>query len=377
VVEFQSLAQRLKALSSRSTYGMPEGVPRYEAQVHHEMLAGISSRDLEKTVVNAHLGKKLLYLAQADVAAAGLTMAEIIAALERMFREKGEGRVEMPPKIGIHTMPDAFIHAMPASIPAQQAAGMKWVSGYPENTKRGLPYITGMLILNDPETGVPISLMDCTWITAMRTGAATAVAAKYLARPESATVGILGCGVQGRSNLEALSVVLPVRKVYAYDTHPDRAARYAREMSAQFAIDLQAVSNPKDAVVASDVVVTAGPILRKPHATLQRGWLRKGAFASLVDFDSYWHPAALHEVDKFCTDDVPQLHHYREIGYFQDIPPIHADLGELVSGRKPGRQTPEERTIACNLGLALDDMAVAPLIYQRALEKGIGTWLPL
>jgi ornithine cyclodeaminase/alanine dehydrogenase len=327
--------------------------------------------------MNAHLGKDLLYLSQSDVAGVGLTMEEIIAALECAFREKGEGRVEMPPKIGIHTMPDAFLHAMPASIPAQKTAGMKWVGGFPENSRRGLPYITGLLILNDPETGVPIALMDCTWITAKRTGAATAVAAKFLARPESETVGILGCGVQGRSNLEALKAVFPLKRVHAYDPYPELAAGFAREMSAQWEIEVAPVSDPKQAVVNSDIVVTAGPILRKPHATIQRGWLREGAFASLVDFDSYWHPAALHEVDKFCTDDVPQLHHYRDIGYFQDIPPIYADLGDLVTGRKPGRQKKEERTIACNLGLALDDMATAPLIYQRALEKGIGTWLPL
>jgi ornithine cyclodeaminase/alanine dehydrogenase len=324
-----------------------------------------------------HLGKKLLYLSQSDVASVGPSMAEIIAALERMFREKGEGRVEMPPKIGIHTMPDAFIHAMPAAIPAQKAAGIKWVGGYPENSKRGLPYITGVLILNDFETGVPLALMDCTWITAKRTGAATALSAKYLARPDSATVGILGCGVQGRSNLEALKVLFPLTKVYAYDTHADRSAHYAQEVSAQLGIEAVSVTDPKQAVVNSDIVVTAGPILRRPHATIQRGWLRAGAFASLVDFDSYWHPTALHEADKFCTDDVPQLHHYRDIGYFQDIPPIHADLGELVTARKPGRRKKEERTIACNLGLALDDMATAPLIYERALEKGIGTWLSL
>jgi ornithine cyclodeaminase/alanine dehydrogenase len=324
-----------------------------------------------------HLGKKLLYLSRADVAAVGLTMAEIIAALETMFREKGEGRVEMPPKIGIHPAPDAFIHAMPAAIPAQKAAGIKWVGGYPENSKRGLPYITGMLILNDYETGIPVALMDATWITARRTGAATAVSAKYLARTESSTVGILGCGVQGRSNLEALSVVLPLKTAYAYDSHPERAARYAQDAAAQFGIEVIPVSDPKQAVSDSDIVVTAGPILRKPHATIQRGWLREGAFASLVDFDSYWHPAALHEVDKFCTDDVPQLHHYRDLGYFQDIPPIYADLGELVTGRKLGRQNSQERTIACNLGIALDDMATAPLIYERALGKGIGMWLNL
>jgi|SRR5882672_5464024 len=327
--------------------------------------------------MNENLGKKLLYLSRMEVAAVGLTMAEIIAALETMFREKGEGRVEMPPKIGIHPAPDAFIHAMPAAISAQKAAGIKWVGGYPENSKRGLPYVTGVLILNDYETGIPIAIMDATWITAQRTGAATALSAKYLARPESATIGILGCGVQGRSNLEALTVLFPLTKIYAYDQHADRSARYAQEVSAQFGVHAVPVTDPKEAVVHSDIVVTAGPILRKPHATIQGGWLREGGFASLVDFDSYWHPVALHEADKFCTDDVPQLHHYRDLGYFQDIPPIHADLGELVTGRKPGRQKPEERTIACNLGIALDDMATAPLIYERALEKGIGTWLPL
>jgi len=323
------------------------------------------------------MSDKLLYLSQADVASVGLTMAEIIDALECMFREKGEGRVEMPPKPGIHTMPDAFIHAMPAYIPALQSAGMKWVSGYPENYKRGLPYITGLLVLNDPETGIPLAVMDCVWITAKRTGAATAVAAKYLARPDSEVVGILGCGVQGRSNLEALSVLFPLERVFAYDVNPDAQRRYVEEMSAQFGLEVAPAQEPRQAVVGCDIVVTAGPILKAPHATIRPGWFEAGAFASLVDFDSYWHPDALRQVDKFCTDDVPQLEHYREVGYFQDIPPIHADLGELVAGRRPGRETDVERTMACNLGLALDDMAAAPLIYRRAVEWGIGTWLPL
>jgi ornithine cyclodeaminase/alanine dehydrogenase-like protein (mu-crystallin family) len=320
---------------------------------------------------------KLLYLSQADVASVGLTMAEIIAALEQMFREKGEGRVEMPPKPGIHTMPDAFIHAMPAFIPALKSAGMKWVSGYPENYKRGLPYITGLLILNDAETGIPLAVMDCVWITAKRTGAATAVAARYLARPDSEVVGILGCGVQGRSNLEALHVLFPLKRVFAYDIDPDAQRRYVEEMSERLGLEVVPVQEPKQAVAGCDIVVTAGPILRVPHATIQPGWLGAGGFASLVDFDSYWHPDALAEADKFCTDDVSQLGHYREVGYFQHIPPIHADLGELATGRKPGRETENERTMACNLGLALDDMATAPLIYRRALEQGIGNWLAL
>ena len=162
----------------------------------------------------------VLYLSRKDVEIINLPMQEIIDALEAMFKEKGAGRTEMPPKPGIHTRPDAFIHAMPAYIPSLQSAGMKWVSGYPGNQRRGLPYITGLLLLNDPETGVPIAIMDCTWITAKRTGAATAVAAKYLARPDSTTVGIVACGVQGRSNLEALTCLFKIKKVKAYDLYP-------------------------------------------------------------------------------------------------------------------------------------------------------------
>ncbi|MGH9524117.1 MAG: ornithine cyclodeaminase family protein [Terriglobales bacterium] len=323
------------------------------------------------------LGREFLYLSQADVRAINLPMAEIIAALEDAFREKADGRVEMPPKPGVHTQPDAFLHAMPAYIAGQKAVGMKWVGGYPANKSRGLPYVSGLLILNDVETGLPLAVMDCVWITAKRTGAATAVAAKYLARPESSAVGILGCGVQGRSNLEALKTVFNIRRVFAYDS--DRGARelFAQEASAEYGIEISGVSYPKDAVVNSHIVVTAGPILRTPHATIQRGWLAEGAFASLVDFDSYWHPEALAEVEKFCTDDRAQLEHYRSMGYFQQIPPVHADLAELVSGRKAGRESATERTIACNLGLALDDIATAKLIYERALERGIGTWMPL
>jgi len=321
--------------------------------------------------------QKILYLSQSDVASIGVTMKEIIDALEIAFREHGNGRTEMPPKPGVHTQPDAFIHAMPAYIPALHSVGMKWVSGYPENYRHGLPYITGLMILNDVETGIPLAVMDCTWITAMRTGAATALAAKYLARPESESVGILGCGVQGRTNLEALKVLFPIKRVVAYDTLPDAAHKYANAVRARWHLEVTIAKQPREAVEGVDLVVTAGPILRKPHATIKAGWLKEGAFASLVDFDSYWDGAAMKEASKFCTDDLPQFEHYREVGYFQDVPPIYASLGELVAGKKRGRDNAQEKTMACNLGLALDDMATAPIVYKRAVERGIGTLLEL
>jgi ornithine cyclodeaminase/alanine dehydrogenase len=322
-------------------------------------------------------GKQLLYLSRADVESVALDMRTIIDLLEVAFKEKGAGRVEMPPKPGIHTQPDAFIHAMPAFIPSLQSAGLKWVSGYPDNFKRGLPYISGLLVLNDAETGIPYAVMDCTWITAYRTGAASGLSARYLARPESRVAGILACGVQGRTNLEALAALFPLERVYAFDILPEVQARFVEEMSAGLELEITGVAEPRDAVVDSDLVVTSGPILKHPAPTIEKDWLRPGAFASAVDFDSYWQPEALAEMDKLSTDDHAQFQYYKSSGYFQGTPDPYADLGQIVAGLKPGRERDDERTMAINLGLALDDMAVAPEIYRRARERGIGTWLEL
>ncbi len=320
---------------------------------------------------------ELLYLSRSDVEQVQLDMGTVITLLEQAFLEKGRGHVEMPPKPGIHTMADAFIHAMPAYIPSMKSAGIKWVSGYPENFKRGLPYISGLLILNDAETGIPSAVMDCTWITAYRTGAASALAAKYLARPESETAAILACGVQGRTNLEALACVFQLKKAYAFDILPDVQEKYIGEMSTKLGLVIEGVSSPKDAVEKADLVVTSGPILKHPNPTIEKDWIKPGAFASAVDFDSYFSGGAMTQMDRISTDDHAQFQYYRSVGYFQETPDPYADLGELVAGLKPGRQSPAERTMAINLGLAMDDMAVAPTIYRLAKEKGLGTKLAL
>jgi ornithine cyclodeaminase/alanine dehydrogenase len=319
----------------------------------------------------------VLYLSRQDVEAVQLPMSEIIGALEEMFAEKGAGRVEMPPKPGIHTQPDAFIHAMPAYVPSLGAAGLKWISGYPENQAKGLPYITGLLVLNDPETGIPMAIMDATWITGQRTGAATALSAKFLARPESSTVGIVACGVQGRSNLEALACLFSIEHVKAYDLYPEVAQKYSVEMAERLGVEVEPVSKLREAVSGLDMVVTSGPILKDPDPAIEAGWLDEGAFASLVDFDSYWQGAALREATKLATDDLAQMSYYRQEGYFSDTPEAYADLGEIVAGKKPGREPGDDRTMAVNLGLALEDMATGIRLYQRAKAEGIGTELPL
>ncbi|MFH1008352.1 MAG: ornithine cyclodeaminase family protein, partial [Candidatus Latescibacterota bacterium] len=240
-----------------------------------------------------------------------------------------------------------------------------------------LPYINGLLILNDPETGIPTVVMDATWLTAQRTGAATAVAARYLARKDSSSVGILACGVQGRSNLLALACEFEITKVRAFDLYPEVSHRFAAEMSELIQTDIEVVAEPRQAVVNMDLVVTSGPILKKPSPVIEAGWLSEGAFASPVDFDSYWQSAALKQADKLATDDIAQMGYYRNAGYFTDTPDPYADLGQIVSGQMPGRECAEERTMSINLGLALDDMATAILVYRKARELGIGTELPL
>jgi len=304
-------------------------------------------------------------------------MAEIIDLVERVFKEKAAGRVEMPPKPGIHPLPDSFIHAMPAYIPALGAAALKWVSGYPQNPSRGLPYIAGLLLLNDPETGIPLAVMDATWITAMRTGAASAVAAKRLAKPEPSVLAILGCGVQGRSHAEAMTAAFPsINRVRAYDILPESLGRYISEMSKRFPnLKFERCSSPREAVENADIIVTAGPIKKIPEPGIERGWVKPGAFACPVDFDTYWHRDALREFNKIVTDDIPQFRYYQQVGYFADFPDIYADLSDVVNESRPGRTSAAERIMSVHLGLAAEDAAVARRLFEIAVDRKVGQWL--
>lgn len=319
----------------------------------------------------------LRYLSRRDVESMEIPMEAIIEAVEDALKEKGLGTAEMPPKPGVHPRHDSFIHAMPAYLGGMEAAGLKWVSGFPENLKKGLPYISGLFVLNDVETGFPLSVMDCTWITGARTGAASAVAAKYLARSDSRTMGVVACGLQGRTNLEAMACVFPLERVFAYDIDGRVAAEYSDEMGEKLGLEVTPVDRVRDAVDGLDLVVTSGPILKDPSPSIPANWLAPGSFACPLDFDSYWTKEAFEQVDRLATDDLGQLVYYRGAGYFAETPDPYADLGQIVTGQAPGREGSAERTMSLNLGLAIEDVASARIIYQRALAEGIGIDLPL
>lgn len=326
------------------------------------------------------LKNQFLYLSRPDIESIGLGMGEIIDLIALALKDRGLGRAEMPPKPGVHPGKagnDNFLHAMPAYLPDRNAAGIKWVGGFPDNPTRGLPYITGLLILNDPETGLPIAVMDCSWITAKRTAAASAVASRRLARKEPVTLAILGCGVQGRTHIEALRLVHPsLRRVHAFDIEPERTRQFVEEMqSLHPAIDWRGDPGPEEAVDGADIIITAAPIRKNPDPVIELAWLAEGALGIALDYDAYWKPELMRGVDRLVTDDIPQLLRTREEGYFLELPEIDADLGGIEAGKVPGRLSEVERILCLNLGLAIYDIATAGRILELAREKGTGTYL--
>jgi len=317
---------------------------------------------------------RILYISRQDIESMEIGPSEVMGWVEDAFREKYFKRVEIPPKPGIHPSNGTFIHAMPAYVQKFNAAGMKWIAGSALNPSRGLPYLTGLIILNDPETGLPVSLMDAIWITAKRTAAVTAISAKHLAVRGSENLSIIGCGVQGKSHLEFLSLVLGnLKRVNVYDTVPEKVIEYENFVKSKFGFEVHKIRSPRDAVEGSDVIVTATPIFKKPNPVGRIEWVKKGALLAPLEFDSYWHPETFREVDKLFTDDVEQLKYYQTVGHFPMLKNVDGEVCELVVGKVRGRDGDEERIMVLNLGLAISDIVVAKKVYEIALAKGLGS----
>jgi len=320
----------------------------------------------------------ILFLSGTDLDALGLSVVEIVPLLEAMFRHKAAGRTVMPPKIFFHRDGPQFYSAMASASATLGYAGCKWQSGDPENTARGLPYIQGLYILNEDLTGQPVAVMDAKWITAHRTAAASALAAKYLARSDAHVLAILGCGLQGRRNLEALAGTLPsIARCQAYDIDPQREDHYVAEMNRRFGIEVVAARSAQAAAQDADIVITAGPIEAIRRPTLRPEWLSPGCLTITLDYDSYITDAAIAAMDLVVTDDRDQLEDARvQEGKFTGVTRIDAELAELVSARKQGRRNNQQRILAFNLGIALEDLITGIELLERARASNIGISLP-
>ena len=321
---------------------------------------------------------ELLCISEAQIESLGISVAEVMEVVEKGFVFKGEGKMELPAKIGIHPRHDCFIHAMPCWVGGDvDAAGIKWVAGYPINQAKGLPYITGVLCLNDSETGFVKAIMDANWITAWRTGAATGVCAKYMADPDSEVIAVVGLGVQGWTNTMALLEALPkVREIRVYDKFPEQVAKYERRVKPGIGkAEIVPCAGVKETVKGADVVVTCTPIVADPERFIRAEWLKEDVLTVAVDYDSAFDADVMTGAMSFVCDDMNQYLWTQEQGvYFQKGYPkkeqILGDMGHLCAGIR--KSSSRGRRAAVLMGIASHDMMTANLIYKKALEKGIG-----
>ena len=324
-------------------------------------------------------GKELLYLTQDDVVAAGLTPAEVIDRVRIALAEHGRERVEMPAKIGIHPRRDSLMHAMPAWVPGERACGIKWAASFPDNLRYSLPQTSALLILNCPDTGWPICIMDATWITAKRTAAVTAIACEHLARKDTVQAGMIGAGVQGHEHVRLLPQVLPeLRCIKVTDNSSGSAKRLAAALQDQVPVEIVACDTIEQVVRNSQVVVSATKILSDPDPQVRDEWVAPGAFIAPVDFDSMWEWATFRRADKFLVDSLEEMEYFMSVGYLpHGLPELHAQIGEVVAGLKPGRESEDELIVDMNIGMGIEDVVVAAEIFRLAQEKGLGRVLPL
>ncbi len=316
------------------------------------------------------LGRELLYLCDADVRATGLGLAEVEAAVEAVFAAKAAGRAVMKPKLSLHGDSGALFLASAGILDIPAMSGVKWV-GVADAAASGLPHIAGTVLLNDAESGMPLAILDARWITGGRTAAITAVAARRLARPDSARIGFIACGLQARAHLAALRLHFPLATIRAYSRRLSTARKFVEEARAQ-GLKAEAVEDPRDAVAGMDIVVTSTPVVPPTEPFLDAAWLEAGAFAAMVDLGLSWISASLPALDLVVTDDIAQAGSER-LAYGE---PYHGEVAGLVAGSLAGREDPGQRNALVFAGLGLADVAVAAAVYERAKETGLGRVLP-
>lgn len=325
-------------------------------------------------------GKEILYLTQQDVVQAGLVERDILDLVRTALTEHGTRRVEMPAKIALHPLTDTLMHAMPAWVPAAKACGIKWAECFPENYKHNLPQTSGLMILNCPETGWPLCVLDAMWVTAKRTPAVSALACERLAREDTDVLGMLGAGVQGREHVRLLPEVLPrLKRIKVYDRFENVADGLVRDLQPlRPKVELVKCKTVEDVVRDSAVVVSATAILLKPDPQVRDEWVAPGALLLPVDFDSFWEWKTFSRADKFLVDSLEEMKYFMTIGYLpHGLPPLHAEIGEVVAGLKAGRERDDELIIDMNIGMGVEDVVVGREIYARACSRGLGRILPL
>lgn len=301
-------------------------------------------------------------------------IGEVLKIVEAAFRAQAQGSTQMPAKIYLHL--DKYkgdFRAMPAYIESLNACGIKWVNVHPENKRYALPAVMALIILNDPKTGIPLAVMDGTYITNLRTGAAGALAAKFLARKDSRHIALIGCGAQAQTQILALQQIFKIELVTAYDINKTQGQTFIEKMKF-LDIKMRKCFNIADCVNGADIIVTTTPS-RKPIVKAE--WIKPGAHINAIGADAKGKeeldPLILKKA-KIFVDDIIQASHSGEINLplvngLISRKNIRATLGEVITGKKQGRSFINDITVFDSTGLAILDIAVANYVYRK-IKKG-------
>jgi ornithine cyclodeaminase/alanine dehydrogenase len=337
------------------------------------------AQDRAKLAASLEIGKEIWYMTKDEVVAAGPARTEILELTRTALVAHGSGQYEMPAKIGVHPFTEVFFHAMPAYVPGQLALGCKWIECYPGNPERfGLPQTTGLLVLNDILSGCPVAVMDCTWVTAMRTPAVTVLAARAL-HPDAETFGMFGCGVQGVEHVRYAPLAMPkLKKIIVYDTREARMDDLVAQLQPGLEVEIVKGRSFEQVTKACEVLSSATFIVREPQAFVKDAWVSPGQTILPCDLNTFWDPATSMRADKYIVDSAAEHELFAGAGYFPGgLPKITCQTGEVLAGTRPGRERANELIVCSNIGMSVCDVVVGRAVLDRALALGIGRKLPL
>ena len=325
----------------------------------------------------------LRFLSGPDIDALGISNSEVVAAVEEAVRAHGDGRAVLEPRV--HLVPDnngaGHFNVLRGHLSAPAVSGVKVVGDFVSNYAVGLPSELGLLTLYDPGTGVPLSIMDATMITARRTGAMTAVGARYLARPDSRVLGHVGARGTAFWNVVSLDEMFDLDEIRVTSRRPESREAFARELAAVCRARVRVASNAGEAFDGADILVEASR-LTEPEPLLRTGAVKPGAFVVPYGTVSAVELDLLDVMDKVVVDDWREaqsgtfgaLRRHVDSGRLSAAS-LHAELGQIVTGRLPGRERADERILLWHRGLAILDIAVGLAILRRAEQQGAGTML--
>lgn len=320
---------------------------------------------------------------QQVLAAGGDDMGLAVDAVEHVFACHARGETVLPSKTVLRwggtdsEFQQGRINAMPGYVGGRyKMAGIKWIGSHPPNLEKGLPRASGIVILNDPETKFPVAIMEASVISAMRTGAVTGVAAKYLSREDSTRLGIIGAGVQANTQIRAVCHVRPgIREVLVYDLNAERCRAFAEGMQERLGIRVRPVASAEEAASGVDILITATTAARP---IVKEAWMRPGMFyANVGGYEA--EIDVLLNSDKVVVDDWTEVMHRAIATPYEAVAAgrfrreqLHAELGEIVIGAKPGRESAAERIYFNAVGMGTEDVAFATEILRNAEAKGLG-----